>query len=359
MIFERRSLSGNAPLFSATFVGILLAAACGAESKPTTQPDAGKGNSEAEGTASGAGDTDVEATSGPGSIVDVGGSSGGGAATDHATSADQMTTIDPDGFISVGTNDAGTFEIFCGTELCDCSDGLDNDGDGVADGFDSECTGPFDDNETTFATGIPGDNRDPKWQDCFFDGNSGAGDDGCRYHTECLTGDRPSDDASCTLTEACVDYCQPLTPPGCDCFGCCEVTAGDATVNIMLSDTCSLDNIDDEQACPRCQMTDTCANECGECELCLGKTLEDLPSSCGQTTPPPDGDPDASVPPPDQGSDGGTPPSTDNPPPSTDNPPPDGPVNVCDNGEACVLNSECGSGDYCRLGCCAPIPTAR
>ncbi len=39
---------------------------------------------------------------------------------------------------------------------------MDNDGDGLVDGFDPECTGPFDDDEATFATGIPGDNKDPR-----------------------------------------------------------------------------------------------------------------------------------------------------------------------------------------------------
>ena len=50
----------------------------------------------------------------------------------------------------------------CGDVPCACSDGMDNDGDGLVDGFDPECTGPFDDDEATFATGIPGDNKDPR-----------------------------------------------------------------------------------------------------------------------------------------------------------------------------------------------------
>ena len=73
----------------------------------------------------------------------------------------------------------------CNGAACACADGIDNDGDGELDGFDTECTGANDDDESTFATGIPGDNRDPVWQDCFFDGNSGAGDDKCRYHSDC------------------------------------------------------------------------------------------------------------------------------------------------------------------------------
>ncbi len=47
----------------------------------------------------------------------------------------------------------------CGTHVCACDDGLDNDGEGLMDGVDPESTGPYDDDESSFATGIPGDNR--------------------------------------------------------------------------------------------------------------------------------------------------------------------------------------------------------
>ena len=55
----------------------------------------------------------------------------------------------------------------------------------------------------------------------------------------------------------------------------------------MISAACSVDNLDDETACPRCVKTTDCNNDCGECELCPGKTVDDLPDSC--TPPPPDG----------------------------------------------------------------------
>src|SRR5436190_20370097 len=41
-----------------------------------------------------------------------------------------------------------------------CSDCIDNDGDGFIDQFDLQCTGPLDRLEDSFATGIPGDNMD-------------------------------------------------------------------------------------------------------------------------------------------------------------------------------------------------------
>src|SRR5688500_8302959 len=50
-----------------------------------------------------------------------------------------------------------------------CSDCVDNDMDGKIDGFDPECSGPADDREDSFSTGIPGDNIDATMQDCFFD----------------------------------------------------------------------------------------------------------------------------------------------------------------------------------------------
>src|SRR4051812_19873672 len=39
-----------------------------------------------------------------------------------------------------------------------CSDGIDNDGDGKIDLMDPECVSPLDNDESSFATGIPGDN---------------------------------------------------------------------------------------------------------------------------------------------------------------------------------------------------------
>src|SRR5262245_3809742 len=41
--------------------------------------------------------------------------------------------------------------------MTQCSDGIDNDGDGKIDYNDPECVGPLDNDEGTYATGIPGD----------------------------------------------------------------------------------------------------------------------------------------------------------------------------------------------------------
>ncbi len=235
-------------------------------------------------------------------------------------------------------------QVLCGDTPCACSDGIDNDGDGLADGFDVECTGPYDNDEGSFATGIPGDNKDPKWQDCFFDGNSGSGNDGCRYRTECLTGELPQSDPDCQLSERCIQFCARFAPNGCDCFGCCEIfTAPDTSVKVVIGTSCSVDNIDDEDACPRCVQSEQCLNECGECELCGGRTVEDLPESCSMGGGDPDmggGDPDMGGGS-DMGGGGG-----------------DNPGFTCDDGaQVCTPTSPCAAANqYCAQGCCIDAP---
>jgi hypothetical protein len=237
------------------------------------------------------------------------------------------------------SNDAGV--VLCGKTPCQCNNGIDDDGDGVVDGFDSECTGALDDDEATFATGIPGDNRDPKWQDCFFDGNSGAGDDRCRYPTECLTGELPEDAAACATTEACRNNCLPLTPNGCDCFGCCAVTlpSGQA-LNITLSGSCSLLDIGDPEACPRCTPSVSCQNPCGECELCPGKSAADLPAHCGEGDPKPPAD------------DPGGEPNLE--PPAVPAEPP-APTPACEGGTTCTATAGCSFNEFCSFGCCLAV----
>lgn len=209
------------------------------------------------------------------------------------------------------TNDAG--QILCGDVACQCSDGIDNDDDDDVDGTDVECTGPADNDESSFATGVPGDNKDPFWQDCFYDGNSGAGDDRCRYRTECLTGELPLTDKDCKVTQKCVDNCRPLTPNGCDCFGCCDVTfADDTTKAILISAPC---DADDPSGCTECVKSTQCDNDCGECELCAGKTAADLPDSCNDDY-------------------------------------------TCDDGQTLCpsgTNEECPADYSCTFGCCVPV----
>jgi len=180
--------------------------------------------------------------------------------------------------------DAATASVtaYCGKRPCGCADGADNDGDGVADGLDPECTGAFDDDETSFATGQP--YKQQACRDCYWDANNGSGDDGCRYPVECLSD--PSfmgrgNCGSCEVTSGCQTSCQARTPNGCDCFGCCAVAKPSGEIiHVQLVDTCTLAKAEDNAACPRCTPHASCQNACGRCELCLGKTVSDLPADC-------------------------------------------------------------------------------
>src|ERR1700753_3665886 len=97
------------------------------------------------------------------------GCSGGGDGS--VDSAQQPSTGTPNpGKAKAGTPTFhGAKANYCPATGCACSNGIDDDGDGLADADDPECVGPNDNDEATFATGMPGDNKDPKWQDCFFD----------------------------------------------------------------------------------------------------------------------------------------------------------------------------------------------
>jgi len=257
------------------------------------------------------------------------------AATLTGTSA-SADTASEEGGTAAGSGSAGTADgnsetaadptgqdpgdpVDCAGTTYACADGIDNDKDGLIDLFDPECTGPCDDDESSFQTGIPGDNVDCK-QDCFFDGNSGQGDDGCVWDLRCdpenpgadigceYTGGPSCDNPSSGQDKGCVDFCSPLVPPGCDCFGCCLVTDAEGVeVSVFLNSgpDCSLDNLD---ACQACTQSDDCVNTCDDCELCFGD--KELPPEC------------------------------------------DG--NECDNGDACMQNADCPPDWFCLQQCCYP-----
>ncbi|HKU40029.1 MAG TPA: hypothetical protein VJR89_17835 [Polyangiales bacterium] len=204
----------------------------------------------------------------------------------------------------------------CGNAPCACDDGLDNDGDHLIDGLDPECTGALDEDEATFATGKPP--KAKNCRDCFWDENMGTGNDVCRYPTACLRGASPTgagNCSSCEVSQACVDTCAMRTPSGCDCFGCCDIELPDGqSRRVELSEKCSLAKLDDPVACPPCWKSTQCANPCGRCELCPGRTIRDLPADCAAS------------------------------------------VNKsrCEDGlkTPCADSTECGVDQYCQQGCC-------
>lgn len=208
----------------------------------------------------------------------------------------------------------------CEGGQCQCADGKDNDGDDASDGFDPECLYSLDNDESSFATDLH-DSEGLKrgCQDCFFDRDSKY-DEGCRRSTMC-EGDNAAGMGcggnKCMPGEACVKNCARLTPNGCDCFGCCQVGNLYPEIpglSVLLVESCKADPklLKDPKACPRCKLSESCQNPCGECELCLGKTLADLPSYC--VSP------------------------------------------VCDETrDSCSWDKLCpGAGYYCYLGCCLP-----
>jgi hypothetical protein len=242
--------------------------------------------------------------------------------------------------------------------MTQCSDGIDNDGDGLIDSADPECTGPADNDEGTFATGIPGDNIDACKQDCFFDGNSGMGDDGCQWQLDCdplNTDTRCPYSASfvskhmmeCSTTasqsQKCIDNCRKYVPNGCDCFGCCAIPG--APHPIRLDATCTAAKFNDPTACPPCTQVTQCMNPCDRCEICVGKPT--VPEDCHQG-----GIYDGGPPPADGGTGG-----YDGPPPP---PTPDGGgYATCSDGISCTPgaagNSMCPSGYGCVYGCCTAV----
>jgi hypothetical protein len=229
-----------------------------------------------------------------------------GTDNDGGAAAETDSGNEPSAELPIAVDDAGVPQ--CGNGPCACANGKDDDGDGLRDGFDPECTAPFDDDERSFATGGHGENQNGKFRDCFFDGNSGF-DEGCRCASETR-----GVNASCETwqaTDACVEACLPRVPNGCDCFGCCEVQRASGVLSVHLNDACAMALLDDPVACPRCTPNPTCFNPCGPCELCAGRTPTHLPATCANG------------------------------------------LNQCDDGApVCGVVSGCSAGEYCLQGCC-------
>jgi hypothetical protein len=263
-----------------------------------------------------------------GSLADSDGSSGGSLRDGQAMLPDGSPfMVDPQG------------HVLCGDHPCACSNGMDDDSDGLVDLHDPECVASWDDDESSLATGIPGDNRDDACQDCFFDGNSGSGNDGCYLPSSCFSdgtaGSGHGICSSCEQTSQCANFCQRYAPNGCDCFGCCEIFLPNGThPTIAIGDaTCQVDG-NTLTGCRTCVQNPTCVNTCDHCELCPGKT--ELPADCVTS-----GNPDAGSG--TGGADGG---STTPPEPACG-----GGAQKCGTGLPA-----CASGESCEYGCCAALP---
>jgi len=192
----------------------------------------------------------------------------------------------------------------CAGAVYACIDGLDNDGDSLVDSEDPECLGPCDNTEDSFHPNLPGTIQTCQL-DSFWDGDSGSGNDGCYWSHICdplevapeyypggagcefdpsvrINGST-CDDLLNSQSSQCTDGALPLTPNGCDCFGCCEVAGSGITVwfgsvDEFGSPSCDTNSLDDPSLCKPCTQVTSCVNTCETCELCVGKM--ELPPEC-------------------------------------------------------------------------------
>lgn len=224
--------------------------------------------------------------------------------------------------------------VSCRGTIYACGNCKDDDEDGLFDASDPDCLGPCDDSEDSFGRDAP--STASCRLDCYFDRNRGGGDDSCLWNHACdelsVAPDFPPSgsrscafDAKLTVSgfsceqlleeqpEVCTESCLPITPNGCDCFGCCELPAGSGVTVFLGSQEsqtrCSSANLD---ACQPCTQVPSCMNACDACEVCVGKPHPE--AGCQGAAPCPGGAP------------------------------------------ACGSALDCGANAYCITGCCVDIP---
>ncbi len=177
----------------------------------------------------------------------------------------------------------------CENKVYACGDCVDNDNDSLVDSLDPECFGPCDDSEESYLGSVVGQSDATCKVDCYFDGDNGSGNDDCHWSHRCDSLSRspdffPTGDAQCTYdpaatvpgsgmtcdqlqvtqSTACLATCLPLTPAGCDCFGCCEWPFGSGR-NIWLGSavngvgSCNADSLDDATKCYPCTRVSACS----------------------------------------------------------------------------------------------------
>lgn len=282
---------------------VLSLVACGGSG----DEEGGTGGKSGSGGNSGSG-----GTAGDGGLV--GGSSGTGASSSGGTGAGGTAAGGVGGTAVGGAGGTAACVVAtCQGKTYECGDCKDNDADGLVDSKDPDCWGACQDNESGYKGNIPGQQNPPCNQDCYFDQDSGAGNDQCYWDHHCdpfeVAPNFPPEGSACgydpntkvvasggppwSCTEAlntqkkeCLDFCGPLVPNGCDCFGCC-VTPGASTpiwlgsVDSSGKGTCTPGNVADPSKCKPCTIVKGCFNDCKKCELCFGKTT--LPADCTNT----------------------------------------------------------------------------
>jgi hypothetical protein len=335
------------------------------------------------GGTSGTGSTGTEGTSAGGAAssgtVGMGGAGGnstgiGGASTGTTGTAGTAGTASTGASMTTTTGSGVGTIVTCQGKTYQCGDLIDNDNDGKLDSEDPDCLGPCDNTEDGYISGIPGGSGPDCTVDCYFDQDSGAGNDDCHwshqcdphevapnYYPESSAGDKCKYDMAASIpgstmtcdqlynaqSTTCTSFCGPLTPNGCDCFGCCELPAGKGNYvwlgseNADGSGSCSLSVVDDPMKCQPCLPVKACLNTCGKCELCIGKTT--LPPECN-----PSSSTSSSA---SSGASGST---------GSGATTGSGGGEQCETGvQPCGLPGQdvCTGGAYCITGCCQKIPT--
>jgi len=322
--------SRGLPRLSVALVGFAFALGCG-----TTPSGDEVGDTGSEGIQVDTSATDTSATSSVDTsastdltsdtgttdpTTDTGTAECGNAMVEFGEECDDGNTLAGDGCSATCQSESGMIPIPCNGTIYQCGDMIDNDRDGLIDLDDPECISPCDDNEASFQTDLPGQNNDCKG-DCYFDANSGGGDDKCEWNLMCdplnpgaqvgcaYDPNLPGNMCMLEMPQECLDFCVPLVPNGCDCFGCCEVAG--QFVYLDSSPDCSLDNLD---GCEACTFYENCGNPCMPelCELCFGQSPDDLPEGCGM---------------------------------------PECPMDL----QPCLQNTDCVEGTWCQTGCCVPV----
>jgi hypothetical protein len=243
------------------------------------------------------------ASQGDGSTAGADGSLADGARLDGALPDGLL----PDGALPDGgwgtLPGGGCAPVRCQAHTYQCANCLDDDGDGLTDWQDPDCLGPCDNSEQGYDLGIPGGGSAPCRLDCYFDQDTGSGNDTCRWDHRCdprepqapRCADRspPPPSAECPAMQpsTCLAFCGPLVPNGCDCFGCCELPAGSGRTVFLGSEPrngaprCSPATATNPDSCRLCTQVTACLNRCERCEVCLGRPRP--PADCFVPQPPP------------------------------------------------------------------------
>ena len=272
-------------------LGLCLVVACSSQ----TSSDGGD-SGDSEGISDSLG---TDSMTGTPTATQTGGGDASGASSPETNDGGESETTEPTG----DPTDPGPCQVAtCQGHTYECGDCIDNDGDGLIDAADPSCWGPCDNNEAGWKGEVPGQQNQPTClsMDCYFDQDSGAGNDKCYWSHSCDELEPmgcnhnpntmvPGANAGCgalfqTQDDLCLEYCGPLTPNGCDCFGCCQIHVGSEihTVYIGGQGTCNVETAGDPEKCNPCTQVAACQKGCDpdDCELCLGQT--DLPDHCDE-----------------------------------------------------------------------------